>query len=154
MRAGIAMVGAVGVITLLIQGINGASAVTASAGPEANAAVSTATLKVMSWALGRYAVTREELPLNPALEYVVIDLRAPKDYELDHVPGAINIPEQHLVAEIGASVADPNRPILLYGYDDEHSIRSVVALRLFAYNQVFHVRGGWPELAQKTPTAS
>lgn len=102
------------------------------------------TLRVLNWMHPGALVSRDELPAYPATKFIVIDLRTAQDYARDHIPGAINLPPEYIIAEIGSLVPDPNRPILIYGYDENHSVRSVIALRLFAYNDVVHLQGGWP----------
>jgi rhodanese-related sulfurtransferase len=79
--------------------------------------------------------------------HIIIDLRRPEDYARGHIPGAVNIPEFNVVAQIGAVAPDHNRPILVYGYDATHSVRSVIALRLLAYTQVQHLKDGLPAAA-------
>lgn len=101
-------------------------------------------LRLMNLVHSGKLIDRTDLPADPATEFVVVDLRAAQDFAQGHLPGAVNVQPEFLVAHLGAYVTDPQRAILLYGYSETQSLQSVMALRLFAYQKVLHLRGGWP----------
>jgi rhodanese-related sulfurtransferase len=106
-------------------------------------------LSAMTLLHGDYAIAAGELPVEPAGQFMVIDLRLPEDFARGSLPGAVNIPEKNLLAQIGSMTSDRRQPILLYGYSEQHSIRSVLALRLLNFTHVFHV-GGEARLARES----
>jgi len=101
-------------------------------------------LQAMSWWYLSAQVSRTQLPADLAAHYVVIDLRQTEDFTRGHLPGAVNIPAEQLVAQLGSAAPDHAQPILLYGYDEIHSVRSLATLRLLAYTHVVHLQDGWP----------
>ncbi len=102
-------------------------------------------LQAMSWWYLSSQISRAQLPTDPAAHYVIIDLRQPEDFARNHLPGAVNIPADQIVAQLGGVAPDHNQNILLYGYDETHSVRSLATLRLLAYTQVVHLKDGWPD---------
>jgi rhodanese-related sulfurtransferase len=98
-------------------------------------------LSAMTLIHNDYEIAAAELDGDPAARFLVIDLRLPEDFARGGLPGARNIPEANLLAQIGSMTSDREQPILLYGYSEEHSIRSVLALRLLSFTHVFHVAG-------------
>ncbi len=108
-------------------------------------------LKVMSWWYFNSQLSLAQLPTDPAARYVVVDLRQPEDFARSHLPGAVNIPADQIVAQLGSVAPDHDQNILLYGYDETHSVRSLAALRLLTYTHVKHLKDGWPD--SNVPTA-
>lgn len=105
-------------------------------------------MHLMNWAYADTLLDPADLPANPSTQFVVVDLRAAHDYAQGHLPGAVNVPPEFLVAHLGAHATDPERTVLLYGYSEKQSLQSLMALRLFAYKKVLHLRGGWPLVAE------
>lgn len=101
-------------------------------------------LQAMSWWYFNAQVSHAQLPADPAAHYVIIDLRQPADFARGHLPGAVNVPADQLVAQLGGVAPNHDQNILLYGYDETHSVRSLAALRLLAYTRVVHLKDGWP----------
>lgn len=102
-------------------------------------------LQAMSWWYFNAQIARAQLPENPAAHYLVIDLRAPKDFARGHLPGAVNVPADQVVAQLGGVAPDHDKNILLVGYDETHSVRSLATLRLLAYTHVMHLTDGWQD---------
>ncbi len=113
-------------------------------------------LQAMSWWYFNSRVSRAELMSNLAAHSAIIDLRQPEDFTRGHLPGAVNIPADQLVAQLGAVAPDHDQSILLYGYDETHSVRSLATLRLLAYTHVMHLKGGWTgnEVAPNSNTSA
>ena len=101
-------------------------------------------LRTMSWWYFSSQITHAQLAADPATHYVIIDLRRPEDFARGHLPGAVNIPADQVIAQLGGVAPDHDQNILLYGYDETHSVRSLATLRLLAYSHVVHLKGGWP----------
>ena len=108
-------------------------------------------LQVMSWWYFNSQLSLAQLLADPAAHYVIVDLRQPEDFAHSHLPGAVNIPANQIVAQLGSVAPNHDQNILLYGYDETHSVRSLAALRLLAYTHVKHLKDGWPD--SSVPTA-
>lgn len=102
-------------------------------------------LQAMSWWYFSSQLSYAQLPANLAAHYMVVDLRQPEDFATSHLPGAVNIPADQIIAQLGSVAPDHDQNILLYGYDETHSVRSLAALRLLAYTHVKHLKDGWPD---------
>ena len=102
-------------------------------------------LQAMSWWYFSAQVSRAQLPAQPSAHFRIIDLRQPEDFARDHLAGAVNIPADQIIAQLGGVAPDHEQPILLYGYDETHSVRSLATLRLLAYTHVMHLKDGWPD---------
>ena len=100
-------------------------------------------LQTMSWWYFTSQISRTQLSSTPATPYVVIDLRQPEDFARSHLPGAVNVPADQIIAQLGAVAPDHDQNILLYGYDETHSVRTLATLRLLAYTHVVHLKDGW-----------
>jgi rhodanese-related sulfurtransferase len=48
----------------------------------------------------------------------LVEVLPPKDYEDEHLPGAINIPLKELNRKT-AAILDQNRPVIVYCYDNQ-----------------------------------
>jgi rhodanese-related sulfurtransferase len=46
----------------------------------------------------------------------LVEVLKPKEYEKEHLPGAINLPLRNLDRQT-TSVFDPNRPVIVYCWD-------------------------------------
>ena len=101
-------------------------------------------LQAMSWWYFSSQVSRAQVASDTATQYVVIDLRQPEDFARSHLPGAVNVPADQIIVRLGAVAPDHDQNILLYGYDETHSVRSLATLRLLAYTHVVHLKDGWP----------
>ena len=55
-------------------------------------------LQAMSWWYLSSQLSHAQLPTNPAAHYVVVDLRQPEDFARSHLPGAVNIPADQIIA--------------------------------------------------------
>ena len=102
-------------------------------------------LQVMSLWYFNSQLSHAQLTTDLAARYVVIDLRQPEDFARSHLPGAVNIPADQIVAQLGSVAPNHDQNILLYGYDETHSVRSLAALRLLAYTHVMHLKDGWSD---------
>lgn len=104
--------------------------------------------RIINWWHSDSLVAPTDFPADPSAQFIVIDLRSTDDFSRGHWPGAINLQPELLMTHLGAHVSGPHRSILLYGYSEMQSLQSVMALRLFAYQKVLHVRGGWSAMTQ------
>lgn len=100
-------------------------------------------LQAMSWWYFSAQISLAEYYEHAAGHSVVIDLRQPEDFALGHLPGAVNVPAEQLIVQLGGVVPNHDQNIVLYGYDETHSVRSLATLRLLAYSHVIHIKGGW-----------
>ena len=51
-------------------------------------------------------VNRDDAP-------VIIDVRTPAEFELFHIPGAVNVPYPASLAELALAAPDPSRPVVV-----------------------------------------
>lgn len=87
----------------------------------------------------------------------VIDVREPGEYQLGHLPGAVNIPRGVLEFKIGdhAALANKDLPIVLYCKTGGRAALSAVNLQRMGYTQVRSLTGGydgWVSNGQKVET--
>ncbi len=87
----------------------------------------------------------------------VIDVREPGEYQLGHLPGAVNIPRGVLEFKIGdnATLANKDLPIVLYCKTGGRAALSAVNLQRMGYTQVRSLAGGydgWVSNGQKVET--
>jgi rhodanese-related sulfurtransferase len=62
-------------------------------------------------------------------DYTVVDVRSPKAYAFDHVPGAVSAPSPTIAAEVAASL--PDGPLVVYcwgpGCNGAHKAAAVLS---------------------------
>ena len=80
--------------------------------------------------------TIKELIKNPST--VVIDVRSPWEYEMDHIPGAKNIPLEEINSKVG-EFKSYNSPVILYCRSGN---RSSMAVKILQQNGVADVYNG------------
>ena len=80
--------------------------------------------------------TIKELIKNPST--VVVDVRSPWEYELDHIPGAKNIPLEEVTGKL-EEIKSFNSPVVLYCRSGN---RSNMAVTILQQNGVAHVYNG------------
>ena len=80
--------------------------------------------------------TIKELIKNPST--VVVDVRSPWEYELDHIPGAKNIPLEEVTGKL-EEIKSFNSPVVLYCRSGN---RSNMAVTILQQNGVAHVYKG------------
>lgn len=61
-------------------------------------------------------VTREELQQLVDRGAQLVEVLPDKEYEEDHLPGAINLPLRRL-EKMALNVLDPTRPVIVYCWD-------------------------------------
>ncbi len=74
---------------------------------------------------------------------IVIDVRQGGEYQLGHIPGAINIPRGLLEFRITHVTKDPNRPILVYCLTGGRATLAVKALEKMGYKKIYNLKGGF-----------
>jgi len=78
----------------------------------------------------------KELVKNPAT--VVVDVRSPWEYEMEHIPGAKNIPLEEVTARV-AELKSIHQPVVLYCRSGN---RSGIAVNILKQNGVTDVYNG------------
>jgi phage shock protein E len=76
-----------------------------------------------------------------------IDVRAPEEYAAGHLPGAINIPYQHIALEIGRVETHKDRAIKLYCGIGVRAQMAKLSLESQGYQHVSN-EGGFANLAR------
>ena len=80
--------------------------------------------------------TIKELIKDPST--IVVDVRSPWEYELDHIPGAKNIPLEEVTGKL-EEIKSFNSPVVLYCRSGN---RSSVAVTILKQNGVAEVYNG------------
>jgi rhodanese-related sulfurtransferase len=109
------------------------------------------------------AITREDLlaqakaSINPvssaeaeqllanAPELIVLDVREPAEFDMGHLPRAINVPRGVLEFRVGAhpALSDPKAPMLVYCKNGGRSSLAVHTLKLMGFDAVKMLVGGF-----------
>lgn len=76
----------------------------------------------------------------------IIDLRSPEDYELAHVPGAVNIGVKKLFTPEGLAMLPAGQPVVTYCYTGQTSSQATSALNMLGY-QAKSMLFGFPSWA-------
>ena len=87
---------------------------------------------------------------QPEGSYLLLDVRQPSEYELDHMPGARLIPLGEL--EEKAAELDKKRRLIVYCRSGPRSRAASLLLSGLGFEQVFNITGGvmeWPYQAVK-----
>ena len=77
---------------------------------------------------------------------VLVDVRRPDEWDLAHIPGALHLPQQELLARV-AEVGPPETPVVVYCRVGNRSLFAAAALRKLGYDAV-SIAGGieaWAE---------
>lgn len=87
---------------------------------------------------------------KPAL--TIVDVRDPKTFNREHIPGAISVPLARL-EDLARSALTRHRDIYIYGESDEQSLHAAQILHSTGFINVAQIIGGlktWRELAGTT----
>lgn len=78
-------------------------------------------------------------------DYLIIDVREPGEFQLGHIPEALNIPRGLLEFRISSDPAlqDLDRPIMVYCKTSGRAALSVVALQSMGFRSVISMAGGF-----------
>lgn len=82
--------------------------------------------------------TLKELVKNPST--VIVDVRSPWEYEMDHIPGAKNIPLEEVPARV-AEFRNLQHPVVLYCRSGNRSGMAVSILRQSGVQEVYNGGG-------------
>jgi rhodanese-related sulfurtransferase len=80
----------------------------------------------------KIAITWEQENAN----YQIIDTRSPDDYEVGHIPHAINIPWQFIAKAESLGKIDPQRKVITYSENGQIGQLASTALGLLGYTAV------------------
>ncbi len=89
---------------------------------------------------------------NPADSFQLLDVRQPKEYELEHIPGAILIPLKELMSRLNE--LDPSKPTLVYCAIGGRSKAAAQMLQGSNFKNVYNLSGGikaWNGFKAKGP---
>ncbi|MEE2730460.1 MAG: rhodanese-like domain-containing protein [Pseudomonadota bacterium] len=79
-------------------------------------------------------------------QITAIDVRSPEEYQAGHVPGAINIPHDHIDAELTKIAHLKDKPLLLYCRSGRRAEMAESTLTQLGFTQLYHLQGdmqGW-----------
>lgn len=88
-------------------------------------------------------ITKQEVELMQKGDSVVrlIDIRAPSEYEKQHVPGAVNIPAERLTDEL-SDISKDETIITVCTYGKERSQHAAELLYKAGFGNIFYLEGG------------
>lgn len=69
----------------------------------------------------------------------VIDVRTPGEYQSRHVPGAVNVPLDHLTDQMARYAPGKDQPVLLYCLSGGRSAVAQSRLKRMGYQHVFNL---------------
>lgn len=98
--------------------------------------------------LGYRQITMEEaakrMEQEPAA--IILDVRRPDEYQVGHIPGAINIPNETIGREELPQLPDKDQTILVYCRSGNRSKQASEKLAALGYTQVLEFGGilDWP----------
>lgn len=77
---------------------------------------------------------------------VILDVRQPEEFRVGHVPGAINVPQEHLAGRLDELEATPDTPVVVYCERGGRASKAASLLLDAGYRDVLHLEGdmsGW-----------
>ena len=79
-------------------------------------------------------------------EYIILDVRTREEYENEHIPGAICIPNETIVAKEIPELPDKNQLILVYCRSGNRSKQAAEKLAALGYTNIVEFGGiiDWP----------
>lgn len=98
-------------------------------------------------------------PLHEAKKIVLIDARPKPNFDIGHIPGAINLPGTSSLEELRAFAEKYPRDtalVLYCGSEQCHTSHqlAVVLVKIFAYTNVRDMPGGFVEFLNSSPDAT
>lgn len=79
---------------------------------------------------------------------LVVDVRSPAEYAAGHVPGAINLPHDRIIAEPALLAAHRDRPLVLYCRSGRRAALAAQSLQQAGF-QPYHLEGDMPGWQQR-----
>ena len=76
---------------------------------------------------------------------VAVDVRERDEWEEGHIPGALHIPRGFLESRVEQTVADRQRPVVLYCASGNRSAFATKTLEELGYDRVYSLAGGFTE---------
>ena len=93
---------------------------------------------------GTYAsISQEEaaLRMETDVDYILLDVRTPEEYAEGHIPGAINVPNETIGAEMPPELPDPAQEILVYCRSGRRSKEASQKLADMGYTGILEFGG-------------
>lgn len=82
--------------------------------------------------------TLKELVKNPST--LIVDVRSPWEFDIEHVPGAMNIPLEELVYK-AEELRETGKPVVLYCRSGNRSGQAAQILDQAGYSQIYDLGG-------------
>jgi rhodanese-related sulfurtransferase len=73
---------------------------------------------------------------------VLVDVRTPGEYELFHIPGAVNVPYPATLNELALAAPDPDKPVVVICMTGHRSPPTVRQMQRGGYTDVRNLTGG------------
>ena len=75
--------------------------------------------------------------------HIIVDVRRQDEYDAGHIPGAILIPNESIVAERPAELPDPDQIILIYCRSGNRSKQAAQKLADMGYTNIYEFGGNY-----------
>ncbi len=85
----------------------------------------------------------EKETLSEPNELLIIDLRSPDQFILNHIEGAINIPFQRILDDLSIDYLDSKKRTIIYTENEAKSAEVWVLLTQLGYKNVYVLKGGY-----------
>lgn len=86
---------------------------------------------------------REQMKDDP--EICILDVREPVEWNEFHIPGAIHIPKDQVIAKINDHMPDKNHPIYVHCLGGVRALYAAHCLIEMGYTEVYSVTGSLKE---------
>jgi len=73
---------------------------------------------------------------------VFLDVREPNEWNVEHIPGALHIPQGRVEAEVERALPDKSAPIVVYCRSGRRSASAAQTLEALGYSDVRNLEGG------------
>jgi len=79
-------------------------------------------------------------------DWLLIDVRSPKEFAQGHIPGAVNVPHENINDYISELEGHKDKPIIIYCQSGRRAKLAMKVLQKLDFSEVMHLEGdmlGW-----------
>src|SRR5579859_3262073 len=73
---------------------------------------------------------------------IFLDVREQSEWDIEHIPGAVHIPQDRVAAEVEQALPDKSAPIVVYCRTGRRSANAAIVLEGLGYRNVRNLEGG------------
>ena len=79
--------------------------------------------------------------MDNEIGYLILDVRTPTEFEIHHIKGAINLPNEEIYEDNIEILPDKNQKILVYCRSGYRSLQASAKLGLLGYKNIYEFGG-------------